>query len=430
MLITPAPTSSVINHLKRHLTSADLTFLTYLPPSSVPFYLACGPSLAVTTTSPSTTSYFNHFFLSQLTDDAPTQSPLALLLGVSSPRIPSQADWGITELLIYATLAPPATSTLTPPPSSPAPQLKPTLSIHALPLSSRHNFPTPGPASETALFTAPNPQDTLNPVISSAAKKRRIDTLDKAVEKKTKRAKTAQPLTTTIANPGGISPTPESRRRSGGVSTALTKPAPGNTLARSSTALAKPPPLQRAKSRVAEQPDKSKDLITRIVLDEMKRHGLGTYPARAKSLAPGPITVEDDAREEYKNVFHHAVKAAQFALRNDDVLVFGGGKRVREVVRTLVDVFTGGKGHDDVEVEVEGEVVGLKAMEGAIKVEEEERNGVIGLKALEGAIKAEDVDAPLRIESAPVVTAVEEHGLPSPNDDELQFVSALPGVEL
>ena len=113
---------------------------------------------------------------------------------------------------------------------------------------------------------------------------------------------------------------------------------------RSSAAERRPIAIKREPTDAPAQPrmalttmveDKNRDVLTKVVLDEMKRCGLKDYrrKERAKSIMPpGQDLLEvamagDDerqqrwaacerAREEYKAVFHHTIRAAVFALRH------------------------------------------------------------------------------------------------------------------
>ena len=105
--------------------------------------------------------------------------------------------------------------------------------------------------------------------------------------------------------------------------------------------------------------DKNRDVLTKVVLDEMKRRGLKDYrrKERAKSIMPPgqdllEVTMAGDderqqrwavcerAREEYKAVFHHTVRAAVFALRHHGFAERAvAAERMAAAVRLLLAVF-------------------------------------------------------------------------------------------
>jgi hypothetical protein len=99
--------------------------------------------------------------------------------------------------------------------------------------------------------------------------------------------------------------------------------------------------------------NKNRDVLNKIVLEEMRRRGLKDYRKdRAKSIMPAGEDVlevsvaEDDwkkreeEREEYKSVFHHTVKAAVFSLRRDGFTEDPvAADRMRHVVDRLLGVF-------------------------------------------------------------------------------------------
>lgn len=325
-------------------------------------------------------------------------------------------DWGITEVLIYGaiTYPLPPDATQTPPNSSPDPPLPgpvPIVSVRALPLSSRHNFAVhipvkQEPNQDEVRYIAPNPQDVLNPIISRSTKKRRADALDRAVNKKIKKQKSCDTLPRALSligrsvlggrsvNAGNILPSPrddlpdrtgspeplvgKKRRSSGiiGTSDAVTKthrrtasvstlpdrtsssliPRPRSAAGKvSEKKLIKKEPSSDAVER-SEIESKNRDLLNKIVLEEMKHRGLKDYRKdRAKSIMPPgedmlEIAIADEEREqwrkweedreEYKGIFHHTVKAAMFALRHDgfcETAVLA--ERMRRTVDRLLSVF-------------------------------------------------------------------------------------------
>lgn len=122
------------------------------------------------------------------------------------------------------------------------------------------------------------------------------------------------------------------------------------------------------KQMVKKEPDtmersatenRNRDVLNRIVLEEMKRRGLKDYRRekdhRAKSIMPAgedvlEVAVAEDEqklwrkreeeREEYKSVFHHTVKAAMFSLRRDGFTEEPVAlDRMRRVVDRLLGVF-------------------------------------------------------------------------------------------
>lgn len=351
-------------------------------------------------------------------EETPEQSRIALLLRVHADPSDSleesnPGDWGITEILIYGAVTyptPPSGDSSTPPHSSPDPLPVPIVSVHALPLSSRHNFAAyiqvkPEPDQEDARYIAPNPQDVLNPFISRSTKKRRADALDRVVDKKVKKHKTEDDDTTwgvrnvlggRNSNVGSL-PSPRDelpdltgsplikKRKSIGSVEELRVRKKGlqransmfNFSDRKSTALAPRPRSSSSqlveKMSIKKEPDaiersgiesKNRDLLNKVVLEEMRRRGLKDYrrdkDQRAKStmssMPAGEEAVEvavldeeneqwrkwEAEREEYKGVFHHSVKAAMFALRHDGFSeVAIAAERMRRVVDLLLSVFLG-----------------------------------------------------------------------------------------
>lgn len=482
-VLTAGPSSSVTNHLNTYLKNSTLSFLSYLPPSCVPFFLAAGPSLEVTTSSPTTCDFFRNLFLSALPkpshgdgkwggaddhNETEEQSRIALLLKVRSELPPDSdsddvissvpSDWGISELLIYGSITHPLSisvgaisSISTPPHSSPEPPIPaplPVVSVHALPLSSRHGFssciPKKPEPNQDARFIAPNPEDILNPVISRSTKKRRAEVLDRAVDKKTKKFKRPEqaPLPSQLrpppltligsrsvlggrnanvgSGPGSTSMLSSShdndfviredsleplsvqkRRASGGnvanetgskqahrrtVSdskpTERPKSSSGSLIPRPRSATLKPEKrTTRDQSAIdtkerprSEVENKNRDLLNKLVLEEMRRRGLKDYrkdinsnsnntlrrstasppssnsstekedPAIATELAvvdeKHMLKRREEEREEYKAIFHHTAKAAVFALRHDGFSELAmNPDKMRRCVEKLLGVF-------------------------------------------------------------------------------------------
>lgn len=357
-------------------------------------------------------------------EETTEQSRIALLLQVHANPTDSldevnPGDWGITEILIYGamtyTTPPSEDSATTPPHSSPDLPPVPIVSVHALPLSSRHNFAAyiqvkAEPDQEDARYIAPNPQDVLNPFISRSTKKRRADALDRVVDKKVKRHKSddgvmgdgRNALGGRNNNAGSLpSPTEELPDLTGPLVTKKRK-----SLASMGEFQAQPKGFQRAnsmfnlsdrkpaalvprprssssrlveKNLIKKEPDaverseiesKNRDLLNKIVLEEMRRRGLKDYrkdkDQRAKSIMPAgeevvEVAVLDEEkeqwrkweaeREEYKGVFHHTVKAAVFALRHDgfsEVIIVA--ERMRRAADLLLSVFLGDRKEDAVDV--------------------------------------------------------------------------------
>jgi len=126
----------------------------------------------------------------------------------------------------------------------------------------------------------------------------------------------------------------------------------------------------------SEIESKNRDLLNKVVLEEMRRRGLKDYrkdkDQRAKSVMPAGEEVLEVAvlgeereqwrkweaeRKEYKGVFHHTVKAAAFALRHDgfsEVTIVA--ERMRRAVDLLLSAFLddGGKAVDVARQMVEG----------------------------------------------------------------------------
>ncbi|KAH0609772.1 uncharacterized protein H6S33_012318 [Morchella sextelata] len=405
-LSTPSSTttpSSVLSHLTSSLSSARLSALSIIDPTRIPLYLAAGPSLELTTTSPATASYFRKLFLSTLpTDDTlrtTTQSRAALLVRITNDTPAAPGSWKLTELVIYAAIThlPPqqpllttTTADLTPPNSSPpadATAAAPTVlvTVHALPLSSHHAFliymAVVKPHAEP-LFIAPNPQEILNPSISQSAKKRGAAVLDAAADPR-KRAKRSvqpqppQPPPLTLL--GGAALNHRKMSVGGGAAGAgagagagvmvkrerTPSPAPslsvnrsfgsgggsggGRGLKRSESSAT----MRSAVGAVArkevygEVETRNRAELAKVVVAGMRACGLKDYRGgRGRSI----VGVEDDEegerererereKEEYKQVYYHTVKAAAFALRNVIAAGTVGQDRMRDVVDRLLAVF-------------------------------------------------------------------------------------------
>jgi hypothetical protein len=342
------------------------------------------------------------------TEETIEQSRIALLLRVTSADAvegENKGDWGITELLIYGAITYPAPTdaTQTPPNSSASPAVGPipVISVRALPLSSRHGFTTHipvkrEPGQDEARYITPNPQDVLNPVISRSTKKRRADALDRAVDKKLVKKQRIIDARMALGKDAGVntanlmpeevpdrqgSPEPLALKRrismaqgeegglkiehrrtssasimSNGISTATAVSRPNSrgrpTLERKPTIIKK----EHSFLEVAEAESKNRDLLNKIVLEEMKRLGMKDYRKdRAKSVMPAgedmlEVTVAgeereqwkkwEEEREEYKNVFHHTVKATIFALRRHKFSEMPvATEHMRRAVSQLLDVF-------------------------------------------------------------------------------------------
>ena len=110
----------------------------------------------------------------------------------------------------------------------------------------------------------------------------------------------------------------------------------------------------------SEIESKNRDLLNKVVLEEMRRRGLKDYrkdkDQRAKSVMPAGEEVLEVAvlgeereqwrkweaeRKEYKGVFHHTVKAAAFALRHDG---FSEVTIVAERMKNTNDPMPGSRG--------------------------------------------------------------------------------------
>ncbi|RPB16170.1 hypothetical protein P167DRAFT_532646 [Morchella conica CCBAS932] len=383
-LSTPSSTttpSSVLSHLTSSLSSARLSALSIIDPTRIPLYLAAGPSLEVTTTSPATASYFRKLFLSTLpTDDTlrtTTQSRTALLVRINNDTPAAPGSWGLTELAIYAAithlpasqqLLTTTTADLTPPNSSPpadAVAAAPTVlvTVHALPLSSHHAFPThmaaaksPTPTADP-LFIAPNPQEILNPSISQSAKKRGAAVLDAAADprKRVKRSAApapAPPPPLTLLGGAALNHRKVSVSGCAGAGAGVMvkrerSPSPAPSLSLSAnrsfgsagSGNGGGKGLKRSESSVTvrsavgvgavakkevygEVETRNRAELAKVVVAGMRACGLKDYRGgRGRSIAG----VEDDEegerererereKEEYKQVYYHTVKAAAFAL--------------------------------------------------------------------------------------------------------------------
>ncbi|RPB00152.1 hypothetical protein L873DRAFT_1789112 [Choiromyces venosus 120613-1] len=386
---TSTAPSSVTSHLTKSLSSSTLSLISLIDPTRIPLFLAAGPSLELTTTSPTTELYFRQLFLSKLplstSSSCAEQSRVALLVSVTNPSEHTPGDWQITELAIYGAISQlpvPKVDVATPPHSS-APledqssvltattpttsNLRTIVTVHALPLSSNHAFPTflpkikqektftirEDPAAAAAAFIAPNPQDVINPPTSS--KKRGADVIDSIVEKR-KRAKARQqsapappppltllgsralnripslePRSAGIKNERSPSPTGLKLRRSSGGGTPGVVLGPISVFKREGTESRPSTAVKRegsdcfgsggatVKREVSDIETRNRDILAKVVVARMKACGIRDY--RSKSIMPTtPITPVADEngekreKEEYKNIYHHTVKAAVFAL--------------------------------------------------------------------------------------------------------------------
>ncbi|CUS09314.1 unnamed protein product [Tuber aestivum] len=387
---TSTPPPSVISHLTKSLSSCALSLISLIDPTRIPLFLATGPSLELTTTSPTTELYFRQLFLSKLplptSSSCAEQSRVALLVSVSNPSERTPGDWQITELAIYGAISQPPAPGLdaaTPPHSSPpledqnsalttttaTPNLRTIVTVHALPLSSNHAFPTFLPKvtqektftirEDAASFIAPNPQDIINPPASG--KKRGADVIDSIVEKR-KRAKARQqsgppppppltllgsralnripslePRSAGIKNERSPSPTGSKLRRSSGGGTpgvvlgSLSVFKREGTESRPSTAIKREGSDcfgSAVKREVGDVEGRNRDVLVKVVVARMKACGIRDYrsksvmPISAAAAAVPPVPDENEEKrekEEYKNIYHHTVKAAIFALRNDGI---------------------------------------------------------------------------------------------------------------
>ncbi|KAI5849609.1 hypothetical protein DFP73DRAFT_583170 [Morchella snyderi] len=400
--------SSVLSHLTSSLSSARLSALAIIDPTRIPLYLAAGPSLELTTTSPATAAYFRKLFLSALPDadalNTTTQSRTALLVRIANDNdttsAPAPGAWGLTELAIYAAithLPPPTTTTtaaLTPPNSCPpsdaadatAATPPPTvlLTVHALPLSSRHAFPThiaarPAKGEAEALFIAPNPQEILNPSISQSARKRGAAVLDAAADPR-KRAKRGAhlphplpPLTLlggaalntrrVSVGAGVVVKREKERERERSLSPAVSRSfgsSGGRGMKRSESSMtvrSAAAAVVGRKEVYGEVETRNRAELAKVVVAGMRACGLKDYRGgaggRGRSIAGVEADEEEGERarerererekerekEEYKQVYYHTVKAAAFALRNDIAAGTVGPDRMRGVVDRLLAVF-------------------------------------------------------------------------------------------
>ncbi|KAG0127961.1 hypothetical protein HOY82DRAFT_612793 [Tuber indicum] len=405
---TSTPPPSVISHLTKSISSSTLSLISLIDPTRIPLFLAAGPSLELTTTSPTTELYFRQLFLSKLplstSSSCAEQSRVALLVSVSNPSERTPGDWQITELAIYGAISQPSAPELdaaTPPHSSPPLEgqssalttvtppsnLQKIVTVHALPLSSNHAFPTFLPKikqektftirEDAASFIAPNPQDVINP--STSSKKRGADVIDSIVEKR-KRAKARQqsarapppltllgsralnripslePRSAGIKNERSPSPIGLKLRRSSGGGTPGVVLGPLSVFKREGTESRPSTAIKRegsdyfgsaVKREVSDVEGRNRDVLAKVVVARMKACGIRDY--RSKSVMPTtaatmtPVLDESEEKrekEEYKNIYHHTVKAAIFALRNDGISnATVNPERMKFVVDKLLAVF-------------------------------------------------------------------------------------------
>ncbi|PWW80473.1 hypothetical protein C7212DRAFT_342166 [Tuber magnatum] len=388
---TSTPPPSVISHLTKSLSSSTLSLVSLIDPTRIPLFLAAGPSLELTTTSPITELYFRRLFLSKLplstSSSCAEQSRVALLVSVSNPSERTPGDWQITELAIYGAISQPPALELdaaTPPHSSPpledqssalttttatttttttaTSNPRTIVTVHALPLSSNHAFPKFLPKikqektftirEDAASFIAPNPQDIINPPTSS--RKRGADVIDSIVEKR-KRAKARQqsgpppPPPLTLLGSRALNRIPSLEPRSAGIKNERSPSPTGLKLRRSSSGgtpgvalgplsgFKREGPESRpstavkregsdcfglvVKREVGDVEGRNRDVLAKMVVARMKACGIRGY--RSKSVLPisaatvVPVLDENEEKrekEEYKNIYHHTVKAAIFAL--------------------------------------------------------------------------------------------------------------------
>lgn len=382
--------SSVLSHLTSSLSSARLSTISLIDPTRIPLFLAAGPSLELTTTSPVTASYFRKLFLCALpTDDTlPTtsQSRIALLVRVTPDSPPAPGSWKLTELAIYGAItyppvaapALPSTTTadLTPPNSSPPADATTTptilITVHALPLSSHHAFlphisaakPTPEP-----VFIAPNPQETLNPSISQSAKKRGAAALDAAADPR-KRAKRSAPPPPPLTLLGGAALNNRKAPASAGAMVKRERspsPSPSSTVMnRSFGSAGGGRQLKRTESSVTvrstgmggavaarkevygEIETRNRAELAKVVVAGMRACGLRDYRAAGRAITAGGAEHEEEEwaekerekeKEEYKQVYYHTVKAAAFAMRNVIAAGTVNPEKMREVVDRLLSMF-------------------------------------------------------------------------------------------
>ncbi|EPS40645.1 hypothetical protein H072_5465 [Dactylellina haptotyla CBS 200.50] len=149
------PLNSNTNSENALFSDAQLRLQAVVDAAKVPLWLSCGPSFEVQTESEATANFFASIFVQQssrshsadpedgedaiVTEYQPTQKALVIrIIYNNSPEETEKPN--ITELVLFGTLA-----TSTPPPESTAlndesqqtPTLPPSLSVYALPLSSR-----------------------------------------------------------------------------------------------------------------------------------------------------------------------------------------------------------------------------------------------------------------------------------------------------
>jgi len=101
------------------------------------------------------------------------------------------------------------------------------------------------------------------------------------------------------------------------------------------------------KREVSDVEGRNRDVLAKVVVARMKACGIRDY--RSKSVMPTtaammtPVLDESEEKrekEEYKNIYHHTVKAAIFALRNDGISnATVNSERMKFVVDKLLAVF-------------------------------------------------------------------------------------------
>ncbi|KAI9698010.1 MAG: hypothetical protein M1836_004363 [Candelina mexicana] len=398
-------------------SNATLTYLALVDPTLIPLYLAAGPCLDVWTDNEETVQWFADQLLSENTvlpnsdgaahegnkdtkeegvevqpwwESRQAQSDVGILVrveekGASSGLNTIEGNSGprITEILLYASVIPAnedADGIPTPPSSSAhssssAPNTKPVLRVHALPLSSDLLYhPSVTTNGNTATPLTPSHTDTepltegearflpplfpeLNPPEAQPRKRARVATLfDDATERRKKaRRKGGEGVAKAMAGVEGdgqgvgIVGTRKGKHDKvvGGQDLENQQP-PLVVEAENERAGSVPSgrrsTLSRVPSAIAEDPSvdkisqtteaRNKDTLSRIIMAGMRIYGL---QQRKK-----PINTQPDSAgeaDEYKIIYHQTFKGACFAFRTHITKIPLKQETMRDVVDRLLALY-------------------------------------------------------------------------------------------
>lgn len=393
---------------------AKLLLLSLVEVSRIPLYLAAGPSCAVSTTNEVTTRWLTEALLdyqeSDRHEDASSeewwsrlggQSKTGILLRVGTENEEENGiRGGVTEVLLYAAVAPvdpiisipPAPSSLTPPDEDTQDTTQgagKTVNVFALPLCSNiistaaqlkktcPPTPTESQSSGQACFL-PHTHDPTRLSKPAPQKRQNISTLfEDATQKRRKsKGRGGESISQAMA---GIDRLPLQRelqdkheasqlqrddpRRKSFTRTSSMTPVPGSEPPRpiSSGPLAhgKRSSLHRVESALSPRespvlPDgdgsyaqQNKVALTKVVMAALRLHGLQQKKRpRSKSQPPDQVTtntetsiIANEADDEYKLVYHQTFKAASFTFRRYFNAQLISQETMREVVDRLLTIF-------------------------------------------------------------------------------------------